>query len=166
MTSGWSHLCEARNFILRCPRPRPDAPHKTSVKVRHYIPDAVVSSYANTGGPLWTDGLLQPVQQRYRRWQGSGDSATQANTTISARFKNVDVIGHPGGYAFSQFASVFGYACKGAITAYMPYLLSHYDYLAWRYGIPEMVYTKALIPVKREVGSTLSSDFWDNVLPS
>ncbi|HCR1634449.1 TraU family protein, partial [Pseudomonas aeruginosa] len=28
---------------------------KTSVKVRHYVPDAVVSSYANTGSNPWTE---------------------------------------------------------------------------------------------------------------
>lgn len=139
---------------------------KTSVKVRHYVPDAVVSSYANTGGPPWTEvASFSPVSSVAAGGNDPGDSPTQANTTISARFKNADVIGHPGGYVFSQFASGSGYTCKGAGTAYMPYLLSNYDYLAWRYGIPEVVYPEALIPGKREVGSTLSGDLWGNVYP-
>ena len=139
---------------------------KTSAKVRHFVPDAVVSSYANTGENPWTEMTsFSPVSSVAAGGNDPGDSATQANTTISARFKNTDVIGHPGGYAFSQFASGSGYACKGAGTAYMPYLLSNYDYLAWRYGIPEAVYPEALIPGKREVGGTLSGDLWGNVYP-
>ncbi|MGM3424921.1 TIGR03756 family integrating conjugative element protein [Pseudomonas benzopyrenica] len=139
---------------------------KTSAKVRHFVPDAVVSSYANTGENPWTEmASFSPVSSVAAGGNDPGDSATQANTTISARFKNTDVIGHPGGYAFSQFASGSGYVCKGAGTAYMPYLLSNYDYLAWRYGIPEAVYPEALIPGKREVGGTLSGDLWGNVYP-
>lgn len=41
-----------------------------------------------------------------------------------AKFKNADVIGHPGGEVFSQFASASGYICAGAGTAFMPYLLN------------------------------------------
>ncbi|MDT3722666.1 TIGR03756 family integrating conjugative element protein [Pseudomonas oryzihabitans] len=139
---------------------------KTSAKVRHFVPDAVVSSYANTGENPWTEmASFSPVSSVAAGGNDPGDSPTQANTTISARFKNTDVIGHPGGYAFSQFASGSGYVCKGAGTAYMPYLLSNYDYMAWRYGIPEAVYPEALIPGKREVGGTLSGDLWGNVYP-
>ncbi|HFP6618528.1 TPA: TraU family protein, partial [Pseudomonas aeruginosa] len=40
---------------------------KTSVKVRHYVPDAVVSSYANTGSNPWTEvsalGTPNPLAQ-------------------------------------------------------------------------------------------------------
>jgi len=137
---------------------------KTSVKVRHFVPDAVVSSYANTGENPWTEmASFSPVSSVAA---GGGDPGTNhAPENSIAKFKNADVIGHPGGYAFSQFASGSGYTCKGAGTAYMPYLLSNYDYLAWRYGIPEMVYPEAIIPGKREVGSTLSGDLWGNVYP-
>jgi len=137
---------------------------KTSAKVRHFVPDAVVSSYANTGENPWTEmASFSPVSSVAA---GGGDPGTNhAPENSIAKFKNADVIGHPGGYVFSQFASGSGYTCKGAGTAYIPYLLSNYDYLAWRYGIPEMVYPEALIPGKREVGSTLSGDLWGNVYP-
>ena len=105
---------------------------KTSAKVRHFVPDAVVSSYANTGENPWTEmASFSPVSSVAAGGNDPGDSATQANTTISARFKNTDVIGHPGGYAFSQFASSSGYVCNGAGTGVMTYLPSNYDYLAW-----------------------------------
>ncbi|PBX86728.1 TraU family protein, partial [Pseudomonas aeruginosa] len=75
---------------------------KTSVKVRHYVPDAVVSSYANTGSNPWTEvsalGTPNPLAQ-------AGNDATtnyKAENSIG-RFKEADVIGHPGGATFSRF---------------------------------------------------------------
>lgn len=41
---------------------------RTSVKVRHYVPDAVVSSYANTGENPWVD----------MRWMSPPNSFSQA----------------------------------------------------------------------------------------
>ncbi|WP_235579697.1 TraU family protein, partial [Pseudomonas aeruginosa] len=80
---------------------------KTSVKVRHYVPDAVVSSYANTGSNPWAEvsalGTPNPLAQ-------AGNDATtnyKAENSIG-RFKEADVIGHPGGATFSRFASASG----------------------------------------------------------
>jgi integrating conjugative element protein (TIGR03756 family) len=75
------------------------------------------------------------------------------------------VIGHPGGSVFSQFASASGYACQGAGTAFMPYLLSTLDTLAWRYNVPEMVYPEAVIPGMREIGGRTTLNLWGNVYP-
>ena len=82
-----------------------------------------------------------------------------------AKFKNSDVIGHPGGEVFNQFASSSGYFCQGAGTAFMPYLLSTLDTLAWRYNVPEMAYPEALIPGMREVGARTTMNLWGNVYP-
>ncbi|WP_017707655.1 TIGR03756 family integrating conjugative element protein, partial [Pseudomonas syringae] len=65
----------------------------------------------------------------------------------------------------SKFASASGYACQGAATPYMPYLLSTLDTVAWRYGVPESVYPEALIPGRREVGGLTSGDMWGSVYP-
>ncbi|WP_019334030.1 TIGR03756 family integrating conjugative element protein, partial [Pseudomonas syringae] len=95
-----------------------------------------------------------------------GDGTTNHNNEDSlAKFKNADVIGHPGGATFSKFASASGYACQGAATPYMPYLLSTLDTVAWRYGVPESVYPEALIPGRREVGGLTSGDMWGSVYP-
>lgn len=137
---------------------------KTSVKVRHYVPDAVVSSYANTGANPWREvALLSPANPSA---QGGGDSTTnQAHENALLTFKNADVIGHPGALIFSRFASQFGYSCAGAGTPLMPYLLSTFDSLAWRQNLPEMVYPEALTPGRREVGSMASGDLWGAVYP-
>lgn len=69
--------------------------------------------------------------------KAGGDGTTNEDHENNlAKFKNADVIGHPGGHVFSQFASASGYTCEGAGTAFMPYLLSTLDTLAWRYNIP------------------------------
>ncbi|HIE1837703.1 integrating conjugative element protein [Pseudomonas aeruginosa] len=69
-----------------------------------------------------------------------------------AKFKNADVIGHPGSAALSQFAAGFGYSCAGAGTPFMPYLLSTLDTVAWRYNVPEAVFPEALVPGMRSIG--------------
>jgi len=137
---------------------------ETSVKVRHYVPDAVVSSYSNTGANPWVE--VQSMSRPNATAQAGGDGTTNEDHENNlAKFKNADVIGHPGGYVFSQFASNFGYSCEGAGTAFMPYLLSTLDTVAWRYNIPEMVYPEALVPGIREIGSRTGLNLWGNVYP-
>ena len=137
---------------------------RTSVKVRHYVPDAVVSSYSNTGENPWTEvRFMSPPNPTA---EDGGDGTTNHdNENNLAKFKNADVIGHPGGQVFSQFASASGYACEGAGTAFLPYLLSTLDTLAWRYNVPEMVYPESLIPGRREVGTRTGLNLWGNVYP-
>ena len=137
---------------------------RTSAKVRHYIPDAVVSSYSNTGENPWTD--VRSMSRPNAKAQAGGDGTTNHDTENNmAKFKNADVIGHPGGEVFSQFAKRSGYICKGAGTASRPYLLSTIDTIAWRYTVPEVVYPESLIPGMREIGSTARSNLWGNVYP-
>ena len=115
---------------------------KTSTKVRHYVPDAVVSAYSNTGANPWVEmsplGTPTPLSQ-------AGNDATTNHVAENAalKFKEADVIGHPGGAVLSEFASASGYACQGATAPWMPYFLSTLDPIAWRYGIPEAVYPEA-----------------------
>lgn len=137
---------------------------ETSVKVRHYVPDAVVSTYSNTGNNPWTEVAFMsaPIPGA----QAGGDGTTnQGHENNLAKFKNSDVIGHPGTAAFGQFASASGYVCAGAGQPFMPYLLSTFDTLAWRYDIPEVVYPESLTPGLREIGSRLSGNLWGSVYP-
>ncbi|MCP1107761.1 TIGR03756 family integrating conjugative element protein [Serratia nevei] len=137
---------------------------RTSVKVRHYIPDAVVSSYANTGENPWLEVQLMSIPNPTAK--GGGDGTTnQGNENNLAKFRNADVIGHPAGAVFGKFAASFGYSCQGAGTPLMPYLLSTLDTLAWRYNVPELVYPESLVPGMREVGGRLTMNLWGNVYP-
>ena len=137
---------------------------RTSIKVRHYIPEAVVSSYSNTGENPWIEVRAMSVPNPSA--QAGGDGITsQGHENNLSKFKNADVIGHPAGSVFSDFASEVGYTCDGAATAFMPYFLSTLDSIAWRYNVPESVYPEALIPGMREVGARASANLWGNVYP-
>lgn len=137
---------------------------RTSTKVRHFIPDVVVSAYANTGDNPWTE--MSSLGTPNASAQAGNDGTTNHNNeNNNIKFKEADVIGHPGGSLFSRFASASGYACKGATTPFMPYMLSTLDTIAWRYGIPESVYPESLTPGMREVGGMLSGDLWGSVYP-
>lgn len=137
---------------------------RTSVKVRHYVPDAVVSSYSNTGANPWLEVRAMSTPNATAQGGGDGTSNHDSENNL-ARFKNADVIGHPGGQVFSHFASTSGYACAGAGIAFMPYLLSTLDTVAWRYNVPEMVYPEALIPGMREIGGRITLNLWGAVYP-
>lgn len=137
---------------------------RTSVKVRHYVPDAVVSSYANTGENPWLE--VRAMSMPNTTAQAGGDGTTnQDHENNLSKFKNTDVIGHPGGAVLGQLASASGYSCEGAGTAFMPYLLSTLDTVAWRYNVPEAVYPEALIPGMREIGARTSLNLWGAVYP-
>lgn len=137
---------------------------RTATKVRHFIPELVVSSYATTGNNPWTEmaTLSSPISGA----EGGGNLITP-NTQRNnlPRFKNVDGIGHPGGWAATQLASQSGYACASGATAFMPYYLSTLDSLAWRHGIPESLYPESLMPGIREIGRQASGNMWGNVYP-
>jgi integrating conjugative element protein (TIGR03756 family) len=137
---------------------------RTSSKVRHYVPDAVVSSYSNTGANPWVEVRFMSTPNSTAEAGGDGTSNHDRENNL-AKFKNADVIGHPGGSAFNQFASGSGYTCQGAATALEPYLLSTLDTLAWRYGIPEAVYPESLTPGSREIGARATLNLWGNVYP-
>lgn len=137
---------------------------RTSVKVRHYIPEAVVSSYQNTGQNPWIEmALLSPANTTAK--EGGDGTNNDYHENNLAKFKNADVIGHPATIVFSGFASSMGYSCAGAATPFFPYFLSTLDTLAWRYAVPEMAYPEALIPGMRDIGSTLSLNQWGAVYP-
>jgi len=137
---------------------------KTSTKIRHFVPDAVVSAYSDTGMNPWIE--MSPLGSPNPMAQAGNDGTTNhIGENNIAKFKEADVIGHPGGATFSHFASASGYACQGATLPLVPYFLSALDPIAWRYGIPESVYPEALIPGMREVGSLFTVDLWGNVYP-
>jgi len=124
----------------------------------------VVSSYVTTGNNPWTEmaTLSSPINGA----EGGGNLITPNTRRDNLpRFKNVDGIGHPGGWAATQLASQSGYACTSGATALTPYYLSTLDSLAWRHGIPESFYPESLTPGIREIGSQSTGNMWGNIYP-
>ncbi|MFS6933744.1 TIGR03756 family integrating conjugative element protein [Klebsiella oxytoca] len=138
---------------------------RTSVKVKHYIPNAVVSSYSSTGDNPWSEVAILGTGIPGIAEGGGNNEQKRGLRKDNLRFKNADAIGHPALAApvFNRFMESMGYTCSGSATAFMPYFLSTLDALMWRTGLPESLYPEALTPGLREVGS--SQNVWGNVYP-
>ena len=147
---------------------------RSSVKVTHYLPDAVVSAYSQPGGNPWTEMSL--INYGSGELENgliglSGVSAGGGNMTMKApgarqsniRFKYADAFGHPGISVVSDI--IPGYTCSSIATPLAPYFLSSLDSLAWRSGLPESLYPEALIPGRRELGSQIAANMWGNIYP-
>ncbi|WP_224419854.1 MULTISPECIES: TIGR03756 family integrating conjugative element protein [unclassified Modicisalibacter] len=144
---------------------------RTSIRVKHYIPELVVSAYENTGENPWTeaaDMMALSTTNVIDGIAGGGGSSNEAmsNQHINTRFKNADAIGHPS-EVFYKFLSSFGFSCDSEAVPFRPYLLSTFDSLAWRSGIPESAYPEALTPGVRELGDSLDvhEGMWSPIYP-
>ncbi|ECF6066819.1 TIGR03756 family integrating conjugative element protein [Salmonella enterica subsp. diarizonae] len=150
---------------------------KTSVKVEHFIPEAVISVYQDKGENPWTEmktvssvsgGIENAVSSGLAGLNAGGGQSTAKRpqgreSLLSTRFKYADALGHPATSLIG--GQIPGYSCKSAATPLVPYFLSTLDSLVWRTGLPEALYPEALIPGKREIGSTAGSNMWGNVYP-
>lgn len=135
---------------------------KTSVKVRHNLPELVVSAYNQPGDNPWREMTI--MDGAAAGTLSGGDTnprITHSKTKI--RLKSSAAIGHPADATFFRFLSAYGYSCSSDVVPFQPYFISASDMLAWRGGIPEMLYPEALTPGLREVGQP--GDLWGNVYP-
>ncbi|MHC6755440.1 TIGR03756 family integrating conjugative element protein [Yersinia ruckeri] len=138
---------------------------RTSIKVRHYIPNAVVSSYAQTGDNPWSEVAMLGTGISGLAEGGGNNEQKRGDRKNNLRYKNADAIGHPALAAplFNSFVGSMGYSCATSATAFMPYFLSTLDALVWRSGFPETLYPEALTPGMREVG--FAGNLWGNIYP-
>ncbi|MDC9597949.1 TIGR03756 family integrating conjugative element protein [Xenorhabdus anantnagensis] len=148
---------------------------KTSVKVTHYLPEAVVSTYHASGGNPWTEmaqvsqlagGVENTVTGALSYLNAGGGNhnvqiAGQRRTSL--RFSYADAIGHPATNLIG--GQIPGYSCRSAATPLVPYFLSTLDSVAWRSGLPESFYPEALMPGQRELGSQMAGTVWGNIYP-
>ena len=149
---------------------------KASLKIGHYNPDFVVSSYNELGGNPWQEiratlGLAQktaasgvlgnllpvPIESAGNRTEGSAYNRDHKNLL----FRETDVIGHPQ-QMFSGFLP--GLICNSQTQAFVPYFQSGIDALSWRQEIPEMFYPASFIPGLRELGHW-PLQTWGGVFP-
>lgn len=149
---------------------------KTSVKVTHYLPEAVVSTYVSPGGNPWREmsrisqasgGLENAVTDALGGLSAGGGNAADVKNPGQRRtglhFKYADAFGHPA--TSLTGGSISGYSCASAATPLVPYFLSTLDALAWRTGVPESLYPEALIPGRRELGSQRGGTVWSALYP-
>ena len=148
---------------------------ESSLKIGHYNPDLVVSSYNELGQNPWRE--IRAVLGAAQRQAASGilgrlgsvlvDSAGNRTEGSSNRrdhqnliFRDVDALGHPG--LAVPLPDVL--RCESQARALLPYFLSGTDAVSWRYAAPEIFYPASFIPGLREVGSW-PLHTWGGVFP-
>jgi hypothetical protein len=123
---------------------------RTSIKIGHYNPDLVVSSYNELGGNPWVEiratlGLAQkaaatgllgallpvPIDSAGNRTEGTAGNRDHKNMI----FRETDAIGHPLSSLSGLVAGV-GLLCQSQTTAFFPYFQSGLDALSWRQEVP------------------------------
>lgn len=142
----------------------------SSVRVSHYIPDVVVSTYHDPATHPWSDyGMALATSATS---VGSGllgmliDSAGTRTRDNERRdrnkmFRDADAIGNP----VVASPGLLGMSCPSAATAFYPYDQSFLDALVWREIIPiESLYPQSLVPGVREIGSW-PTNTWGNLYP-
>ncbi len=133
----------------------------TSIKVAHFNPESVVSSYANTGLNPWLEVALYGIPIPGVA-QGMGTMFTPSERRENQQtFRNVDVVGHPG----NPSDLGYGLMCQRATIPFVPYFVSTLDAASWRWGVTEMIYPASLIPGLREVQNLAFLSNWGNVFP-
>lgn len=103
---------------------------ETSVQVRHYLPDLVVSTYHRTGKNPWQDVASMSPPTADARAGGNSTELSSGRDHSNLRFKNADAIGHPAAIVYNAMANS-GWTCESSATPFFPYYLSVEDD-AWR----------------------------------
>jgi len=147
---------------------------KTSTRVSHYNPDAVVSTFHEEAAHPWADwgvALSRTLRPAATGLVGMPIDSAGTRTRDDRRdrnklYRDADVIGHPVSL-LSQFGSGgnFTMLCPTEVHAFQPYFSSYTDALVWRAMLPiESLYPAAFIPGLREIG-TWPMNSWSAVYP-
>lgn len=151
----------------------------TTARISHYLPDLFVTVYDEPKENPWTEyrevmgnaeeaaekGIIAEITGT--GLSGGEFSPPEAQADSSIKYKDVSVVGHP--LALVTKKQIAQFVCPTDVTPYMPYFSSTFDYVGWRWGIPDMFTAAALIPGKREIGSKTTTNVlgnsWGSVYP-
>jgi integrating conjugative element protein (TIGR03756 family) len=149
---------------------------KTSIRVRHYNPDLVVSVYDEPGDNPWREmkGLYGNLESNltdsfvgyfHDAFAGGGHQTEGGDPAIdkSLRFKEATAIGHTFTLV-SKALSNTGLFCPSEATAFYPHFSSGLDAWTWRLGLAESFYFFNFLPGVRVVGSGVHQE-WGSVFP-
>ena len=115
-----------------------------------------VEGWAGVVSPLAGD-IAGAARQVNTAARSLGALADAADTVSAVSTAASSFLGLTGGLGIQVF-------CLSAARSFVPYYQSALDPVAWRFGIPEMLYPEALTPGRREIGNwpTLT---WGHVYP-
>lgn len=143
-----------------------------TLKVDHYLPDAVVSVYRKQESNPWdyAQTLVDPLAKQEGQAQvkaimgfdmGYGNENNTSPHDQNNHFKEADLIGNPTIMLFKSYPQVF---LPSQANSFLPYYLSQVDAYLWRSPLVEMaIYPLSWIPGRHIVGSLVSN--WGNVYP-
>jgi len=153
-------------FWLKCRPFPPSCSVKTSLKVRHYNPDAIVQVYQTPGDVPWDEmsfvsefaelgqsGITPANADRMTgqdRSSSKGKNKRKQSSKIMSR--HVDIIGSPGLFPVSEGLGSTEYGCESGVQPYMPYFISTVDYFSWKFPYTEFLNLATFVPGMREVG--------------
>lgn len=150
---------------------------RTSLRVRHNNPDAVVSVYDEAGENPFMEAralygdLEEEMAETFaeafsgipmghgHRVEGGSLYADQ-----SLRFHEATAVGHPLA-SLGDFLAQGDFFCPSEAFSMQPLFSSGLDALTWRLGIPEMAYLPYLLPGSRVVGEGGFVQQWGPVYP-
>ncbi|HEX4045125.1 MAG TPA: TIGR03756 family integrating conjugative element protein [Gammaproteobacteria bacterium] len=145
----------------------------TTLKVDHYLPDAVVTVYQKYQSNPWdyANKVIDTPAYQLGNTQfktqtnidlGHGNQSTSVPTEQNTHFKEVDVVGHPAAVGILQKLNPL--LMPSVAKPFFPYYVSLADAYMWRSpAIEAMRYPQNLIPGVRVVGSLLNN--WGSVYP-
>lgn len=151
----------------------------TTARISHFLPDLFVTVYDEPMENPWEDyrsvmgnaeeavekGLISEIAGADLSGGDFTPPQLQANSSI--KYKDVSIVGHPLALATQQ--NISGYICESEVTPFMPYYSSMFDYIGWRWGIPDRFTLASIIPGQREIGSKTMSNLlgntWGSVYP-
>ena len=147
---------------------------KTSMRVSHYSPDAVVSTFHDAATHPWNDwgrSLASATQSSATSQAGlpadsAGTRTINGGRGHAAKYRDADAIGHPGNLAsMLPGGGTTPALCPTAVRPFQPYFSSYLDAFVWRAIVPlETLHPAALTPGLREIGNwPLNS--WGSVYP-
>lgn len=153
---------------------------KLSLKVKHYIPDTVISVYNNTGENPWEMmSFIDDIGKSFalllmdRIGDGNILSKGRSRTSTKIIFKNATAIGNPLASTYDTMGFGGEFLCEAVTTSFIPSFSSAANGMFWRYGVVDGLLNPidTLTIGKREVGerkdgeSWLFSRRWGNVFP-
>jgi len=158
-----------------------------SERVRHNLPDLVVSTYPQPGENSYAEaraafgGLAKASLQAQFGLLGNfpvgggddfnrksdrrthGDDAQRAS---NIDFKEVSIVGNPFTALFQEnFSNIgAGYICPTETLPFVPYYQSELDGVAWRTGISELVFPQTFNPLSGIIGN-FGVNYWGRLYP-
>lgn len=157
-------------FWLQCSGPICSV--NPTLKVDHYLPDAVASVFRNKDSNPWDFArtVVDPVAYQAGNAQAKGIMGValgQGNEQASSvhdndnHLKEVDIIGNPAVALFTGFRQV---VLPSTAQPFLPYYTSLTDSYMWRSPLIEtLMYPQSLIPGVHIVGSLINN--WGNIYP-